>query len=130
VDLGEEQQCHALLDRVVREFGRIDVLVSNAAYQMSQDGGLDAISSDQFDRVMQTNVYGLFWLCTAAVPHMRPARPSSPSSSVQALQPSPHLMTTPRPRRHRQLHQIARPAARRSRYPGQTPSRLARCGPR
>ncbi len=92
VDLREEQQCYALVDRAVREFGRIDVLVSNAAYQMSQDGGLDAISSEQFDRVMKTNVYGLFWLCKAAVPHMRPGSTIITSSSVQAFQPSPHLM--------------------------------------
>jgi NAD(P)-dependent dehydrogenase (short-subunit alcohol dehydrogenase family) len=92
VDLREEQQCHVLVDRAVREFGQIDVLVSNAAYQMSQDGGLDAISSEQFDRVMKTNIYGLFWLCKAAVPHMRPGSTVITSSSVQAFQPSPHLM--------------------------------------
>ena len=82
----------AVIDRTVREFGQIDVLVSNAAYQMSQDSGIEAITTEQFDRVMKTNVYALFWLCKAAVPHMPPGSTIITSSSVQAFQPSPHLM--------------------------------------
>jgi NAD(P)-dependent dehydrogenase (short-subunit alcohol dehydrogenase family) len=130
VDLGEEQQCHALLDRAVREFGRIDVLVSNAAYPMSQDGGLDAISSDQFDRVMQTNVYGLFWLCTAAVPRMRPGSTiitKLVGAGVAALT-APHdyaaskAASSASPDRSASSSSIA--------VSGSTPSRLARCGPR
>ena len=91
-DLREEQHCHEVIDRAMKEFGHIDVLVSNAAYQMSQDGGLDGITTEQFDRVMKTNVYALFWLCKAAVPHMPPGSTIITSSSVQAFQPSPHLM--------------------------------------
>jgi NAD(P)-dependent dehydrogenase (short-subunit alcohol dehydrogenase family) len=70
--LREEQNCLQVVERAVREFGGIDVLVSNAAYQMSQDGGIADITSDQFDRVMKTNVYATFWLCKAAVPHLKP----------------------------------------------------------
>ncbi|WP_445183213.1 SDR family oxidoreductase [Pseudonocardia sp. Cha107L01] len=92
VDVREPQQCRDIVDRAVREFGRIDVLVSNAAYQMSQDGGLADITDEQFDRIMKTNVYALFWLCKAAVPHMPPGSTVVTSSSVQAFQPSVHLM--------------------------------------
>ena len=46
----------------MREFGRIDVSVSNAAFQMSQDGGIAGISTEQFDRVMKTNVLCFGWL--------------------------------------------------------------------
>jgi NAD(P)-dependent dehydrogenase (short-subunit alcohol dehydrogenase family) len=92
VDLREERACQEVVDRAVREFGQIDVLVSNAAYQMSQDGGLAEITTEQFDRVMKTNVYAMFWLCKAAVPHMRPGASIITTSSVQAFQPSPHLL--------------------------------------
>ena len=86
VDLRDEQACGHVVERALAEFGGIDVLVSNAAYQMSQDNGIDGITSEQFDRVMKTNVYALFWLCKAAVPHMPPGssslrRPRSRRSS-------------------------------------------------
>jgi NAD(P)-dependent dehydrogenase (short-subunit alcohol dehydrogenase family) len=91
-DLRDEQCCREVIDRAVGGFGRIDVLVSNAGYQMSQDDGLEGITTEQFDRVMKTNVYALFWLCKAAVAHMPPGSTIITSSSVQAFQPSPHLM--------------------------------------
>ena len=92
VDLREESACRQVVDRAVEEFGRIDVLVSNAAYQMSQEEGIEAITTEQFDRVMKTNVYATFWLCKAAVPHMRPGSSIITTSSVQAFSPSPHLL--------------------------------------
>ncbi|MGH3822913.1 MAG: SDR family oxidoreductase [Pseudonocardiaceae bacterium] len=91
-DLRDEQHCHEVVKRAVQEFRQIDVLVSNAAYQMSQGGGLESITTEQFDRVMKTNVYALFWLCKAAVPHMPPGSTIITSSSIQAFAPSPHLM--------------------------------------
>ncbi|GAA4547646.1 SDR family oxidoreductase [Pseudonocardia xishanensis] len=92
VDLRDQARCGEVVERAVAEFGHIDVLVSNAAYQMSQDGGIDDITAEQFDRVMRTNVYAMFWLCKAAVPHMPPGSSVITTSSVQAFQPSPHLL--------------------------------------
>jgi NAD(P)-dependent dehydrogenase (short-subunit alcohol dehydrogenase family) len=92
VDLRSEDACRSVVERAVAEFGGIDVLVSNAAYQMSQDDGLLGISSEQFDRVMKTNVYALFWLAKAAVPHLPKGGSIITTSSVQAFQPSPHLL--------------------------------------
>jgi hypothetical protein len=91
-DLTDESQCTEVVARAVAEFGGIDVLVSNAAYQMSQEGGILDISTEQFDRVMKTNVYAMFWLCKAAVPHMAQGSTIITTSSIQAFRPSPHLL--------------------------------------
>ncbi|WP_086793499.1 SDR family oxidoreductase [Streptomyces thermovulgaris] len=91
-DIREERQCRELVDRTVAEFGRIDVLVNNAAYQMSQPDGIGAVSTEQFDRVVRTNLYGMFWLCRMALPHMGPGASIINTTSVQAYKPSPHLL--------------------------------------
>jgi NAD(P)-dependent dehydrogenase (short-subunit alcohol dehydrogenase family) len=91
-DLTEEAQCTEVISRAVAEFGGIDVLVSNAAHQMSQDKGILDITTDQFDRVLKTNVYAMFWLCKAAIPHLRPGSSIITTSSIQAFQPSPNLL--------------------------------------
>ncbi|MFF8594034.1 SDR family oxidoreductase [Streptomyces sp. NPDC015220] len=91
-DIREERQCRELVDRAVAEFGRIDVLVNNAAYQMAQPDGIGAISTEQFDRVVRTNLYGMFWLCRMSLPHMRPGSSIINTTSVQAYRPSPQLL--------------------------------------
>ena len=91
-DLVEEQQCQRLVDRAVREFGRIDILVNNAAYQMVQRGGIEDITTEQFDRVLKTNLYAMFWLCKYAIPHMQPGSSIINTSSIQASDPSPQLL--------------------------------------
>ncbi len=91
-DVREEQFCADLVTRCVAELGALDVLVNNAAYQMSQPDGLAAISTDQFDRVVKTNLYAMFWLCRAALPHLRPGSSVINTASVQSYKPSPHLL--------------------------------------
>ncbi|MGQ4409373.1 SDR family oxidoreductase [[Kitasatospora] papulosa] len=91
-DIREEGACLALVERAVSEFGRIDVLVNNAAYQMSQPDGIAAITTAQFDRVVRTNLYGMFWLCKAALPHIPSGGSIINTTSVQAYKPSPHLL--------------------------------------
>src|SRR3712207_9057703 len=69
-DIAEESQCQALVQRAVEEFGKIDVLVNNAAHQMTVDGIAD-VSTELLDRTFKTNIYAMFWLCKAALPHMQ-----------------------------------------------------------
>ncbi|WP_031080576.1 SDR family oxidoreductase [Streptomyces sp. NRRL S-118] len=91
-DIRQEEQCRGLIDRAVAEFGRIDVLVNNAAFQMAQPDGIEAISTEQFDRVMKTNLYGMFWLTRMALPHIPKGGSVINTTSVQAYKPSPPLL--------------------------------------
>lgn len=90
-DLTDEAFCEQLVQRTVEELGGIDLLVNNAAYQMAQDG-IASITTEQFDRVMKTNVYATFWLCRAAVPHLPAGGSVINTSSIQAYEPSPTLL--------------------------------------
>ena len=89
-DLSDPAHCRAVVERAVQEFGRIDVLVSNAAYQMSRDS-LDEISDEEWDYTFRLNIGAMFHLTKAAVPHMPPGSAIIGSSSVQSDQPSPQL---------------------------------------
>jgi NAD(P)-dependent dehydrogenase (short-subunit alcohol dehydrogenase family) len=91
-DIRDEQQCRRLVERAVQELGGLDVLVNNAAYQMAQPGGLPDITTEQFDRVLKTNLYGMFWVTKAALEHLKEGASIINSSSIQAYQPSPELL--------------------------------------
>jgi NAD(P)-dependent dehydrogenase (short-subunit alcohol dehydrogenase family) len=91
-DLREEEQCQEVIDRAVADLGGIDILVNNAAYQMAQPGGIEDITTEQFDRVLKTNLYAMFWLCKKAVPHLKPGASIINTASIQASQPSPELL--------------------------------------
>ncbi|MFI5933979.1 SDR family oxidoreductase [Actinoplanes sp. NPDC051494] len=91
-DIRDEAHCAALVRRAVDELGGLDILVNNAAYQMSQDKGILGISTEQFDRVMKTNLYAMFWLSKAAVPHLGRGSTIINTASIQAYDPSPNLL--------------------------------------
>ncbi|MGP4003241.1 SDR family oxidoreductase [Streptomyces sp. 8N706] len=91
-DIRDEAECRRLIDRAAGEFGRIDVLVNNAAYQMAQPDSIEGITTEQFDRVMRTNLYGMFWLSKMALPHIPEGGSIINTTSVQAYKPGPHLL--------------------------------------
>ena len=90
-DISEESQCRAVAEKAVDEFGKIDVLVNNAAHQMTVEGIAD-ISTELLDRTFKTNIYAMFWLCQAAIPHMPPGGSIINVGSAQAYKPSPVLL--------------------------------------
>jgi NAD(P)-dependent dehydrogenase (short-subunit alcohol dehydrogenase family) len=90
-DIGDRDHCRRLVERAVEELGGLDVLVNNAAFQMSHDSFLD-IPPDEIDFVFRTNVLSMFHLCQAAVPHMPPGSTIINTTSIQAAQPSPELL--------------------------------------
>lgn len=75
-DLREEKYCKDLIALAKKEFGRIDVLVNNAAYQMAHKT-LEEITSEGWDQTFETNIRAMFYLCKAVVPLMKPAARSS-----------------------------------------------------
>jgi NAD(P)-dependent dehydrogenase (short-subunit alcohol dehydrogenase family) len=89
-DLADPAHCRAVVDRAVQEFGGIDILVSNAAYQMTHES-LDEISDEEWDYTFRLNVGAYFHLVKAAVAHMAPGSSIIGSSSVNSDMPSPTL---------------------------------------
>jgi NAD(P)-dependent dehydrogenase (short-subunit alcohol dehydrogenase family) len=90
-DITDEAHCRTIVQRTVDELGGLDVLVSNAAYQMSVDSLAD-LTTDQLEHTFRTNVYAMVWLVQAALPHLKPGASIITSSSIQAYQPSPQLV--------------------------------------
>jgi NAD(P)-dependent dehydrogenase (short-subunit alcohol dehydrogenase family) len=89
-DVSEAQHCRDVIARAVREFGKVDVLVNNAAFQMTHES-LDDIPDDEWGYTFRTNVEAMFHLAKAAVPHMAPGSSIIGSSSVNSDMPSPTL---------------------------------------
>ena len=91
-DLTREDECVRVVESTVSELGGLDVLVSNAAYQMAKPGGLEEISTEQLDRTIKTNLYAMFWLCKASLPHLASGSSIITTSSIQSTTPSPPLL--------------------------------------
>lgn len=90
-DLADPAHCRAVIAKAVESFGQVDILVNNAAFQMTRES-LDEIPDEEWDYTFQTNITAMFHLCKAAVPHMQPGASIINTSSVNSDQPSPTLL--------------------------------------
>jgi NAD(P)-dependent dehydrogenase (short-subunit alcohol dehydrogenase family) len=90
-DIAEPAHCRAIIDRAVSEFGRIDVLVNNAAFQRTYET-LEDIPDEEWSYTFRTNIEAMFHLAKAAVPHMRPGSSIINTTSIQSDKPSPMLL--------------------------------------
>jgi NAD(P)-dependent dehydrogenase (short-subunit alcohol dehydrogenase family) len=90
-DVSDPAHCRALVDRAVKEFGRLDVLVNNAAYQMTFKS-LDEIGDEEWDKTFRTNIHSMFYLSKAAVKHMKPGAAIVNTTSINAKSPNPRLL--------------------------------------
>ena len=89
-DLDTAEQCRRVIDTAVREFGKVDILVNNAAYQMNHET-LEEISDEEWEYTFKVNINAMFYLVKAALPHMGPESSIIGSSSVNSDMPSPTL---------------------------------------
>jgi hypothetical protein len=90
-DIGDEAHCQQLVQRAVSELGRLDILVNNAAYQMSHQS-IQELTADEIEHTFRTNIFAMFYLCKAALPQMQPGSSIINTCSVQAYQPSSSLL--------------------------------------
>lgn len=90
-DIKDEAHCEGIVERALSEFGRLDVLVNNAAHQMTVNS-LEELTSDEWDITFRTNVYAMFYLCKAAIPRMQAGSTIINTSSINATDPSPSLL--------------------------------------
>ncbi len=90
-ELADPAHCRAIVARAVEEFGRIDVLVNNAAFQMSHDS-LEEIPDEEWDYTFQVNITAMFHICKAAVQHMAPGSSIINTTSINSDKPKPTLL--------------------------------------
>jgi NAD(P)-dependent dehydrogenase (short-subunit alcohol dehydrogenase family) len=90
-DIADQQHCRNVVERCVFEFGKLDILVNNAAFQRTYEK-IEDITAEEWDRTFRINVHAMFYLSQAAVPHMRPGAAIVNTTSIQSKDPSPQLV--------------------------------------
>ena len=90
-DITDEAHCRRIIRRALDEFGKLDILINNAAFQMSHEG-VEDIPAEEIERTFRTNVFAMFYLCQAALPEMKEGAAIINTTSIQAYEPSPELL--------------------------------------
>ncbi len=90
-DIAEEKFCEQSVQKVIDAYGRIDILINNAATQYDAKELTD-IKTDNMLKTFQTNIFSMFWITKSALPHMKKGSAIVNTTSVTAYRGSPHLM--------------------------------------
>lgn len=90
-DITSEATCKQLIEKTLAKFGKLDVLVNNAAHQQSFESIQD-ISAEEWDKTFKTNIHAMFYLSKAALPHMKPGASIINTASINSLRPSENLL--------------------------------------
>jgi NAD(P)-dependent dehydrogenase (short-subunit alcohol dehydrogenase family) len=90
-DIQDENWCRELVKETAGHFGRLDVLVNNAAFQMSHQS-IEEISAEEVNQTFRTNLFAMIYLCKAAAPRLKPGSAIINTASIQAYMPSPDLL--------------------------------------
>jgi len=90
-DVRDPEFCRDAVDQTVREFGRLDILVNNAAYQQTQES-VEEIEEEQWDNTFRTNIYGYFYMVKAALPHLQKGSAIINTGSIAGLEGNKRLL--------------------------------------
>jgi NAD(P)-dependent dehydrogenase (short-subunit alcohol dehydrogenase family) len=90
-DIGDEAHCQQIIERAIQEFGKLDILVNNAAYQDVIES-IQEVTEEMLVHTYRTNIFAMFFLSKAALAHMQPGSTIINTTSIQAYQPSPTLL--------------------------------------
>jgi NAD(P)-dependent dehydrogenase (short-subunit alcohol dehydrogenase family) len=90
-DVSDPKFCQKAVEKTVKEFGRLDILVNNAAYQQNQKSLTD-ITDEQLDQTFRTNIYGYFYMARAALPHLKAGSAIINTGSITGLEGSAKLL--------------------------------------
>jgi NAD(P)-dependent dehydrogenase (short-subunit alcohol dehydrogenase family) len=89
-DVREKAFCQAAVEKTVKTFGRLDILVNNAAFQVHSS--FEDLTEEHFDETLKTNLYGYFFMAQAAVPHLKPGSAIVMTGSITGIDGSKELL--------------------------------------
>lgn len=90
-DVSDSSFCSAAVEKTVSEFGKLDILVNNAAFQQHRES-LEKLSEEQWEKTFRTNIFGYFHMCRAAMPHLKPGAAIVNTGSITGLEGSAQLL--------------------------------------